>query len=44
VRAEEYLRLHEAAGFVLEGHFTNYQRHVFDPTANTANVMVFRRG
>ena len=44
VRAEEYLRLHEAAGFVLEGHFADYQRHDFDATANAANVMVFRRG
>jgi SAM-dependent methyltransferase len=42
-RAGEYLRWHEAAGFVCEGHYGDYDRRVFDSRTAPASVFVFRR-
>lgn len=44
VRAADYLRLHEAAGFALEGHYADYTGTPFDPKDSAASVFVFRRG
>jgi SAM-dependent methyltransferase len=43
VRAEEYLRWHEAAGFVCEGHYGDYDRRACDPRNAPASILVFRR-
>jgi SAM-dependent methyltransferase len=42
VRVAEYLTLHAATGFVLEGHYADYRRTPFVPHANSGSIYVFR--
>ncbi len=42
-RAEEYRRLHEAAGFELVGHWGDFAGAPFKPDAEGGSVFVFRR-
>jgi SAM-dependent methyltransferase len=43
VRAEEYLRWHEAGGLACVGHFGDYDRRPFDSQTAPASILVFRR-
>jgi len=43
VRADEYQRRHEAAGFRLLGHHADFKGTVFDPAANSGSVFCFER-
>ena len=42
VRSDEYLGLHEDAGFSLVGQFANFERREFDPGRHSSNVFAFR--
>jgi SAM-dependent methyltransferase len=43
VTAQEYRSQHEAAGFRLTGHHSDYLGALFDPTNGAANIMIFRK-
>jgi len=42
VRSDEYLRLHEDAGFSLVGRFASFERREFDPGRHSSSVFAFR--
>ena len=42
VRAQRYIGMHEAAGFTLEDHFSDFAGTPFDPVAGGGSVLVFR--
>jgi len=41
ILAAEVLRLHQGAGFRLEGHYGDYRRSPFDPSRDSGSVYVF---
>lgn len=43
VRANDYISVHEAAGFELEAHYADFGGAAFDPDRQSSSVFVFRR-
>ena len=43
VRSDVYRQLHEESGFELVGHFGDYHRKAYVPTADSGNIFVFRK-
>ncbi len=43
IRSDDYISLHEAAGFKLAGHFGDYAKAAFEPDSKNANILVFQK-